>query len=208
MSAKVYVGAGRIYEFFQKCRDNLEISPAIVAEESDRGFVIRLGATEAAAVMSFEVSDGDDIHFYTVESHTIEEDDDPSEFMKELSGLYEDLLGYYILGDNPRLPTEDDGEDDAPSADDLEDMEIQDRIDAVFAATEDFLEVIMKYAVDSKTSHGINSYMDYFSDLDIMEFATRTAENLFDQYGVSCFVPTNIVHADGTEEVVCYPCEW
>lgn len=208
MSAKVYVGAGRIYEFFQKCRANLEITPAIIAEDSDRGFVIRLGAIEAAAVMSLEVNDGDDIHFSTVESHTIEEDEDSTEFMKELSGLYEDLLEYYILG-TPRLPTEDDGaEDDDLSEEDLDDMEIQDRIDAVFAATEDFLEVLMKFAVDSKTGVGIKSYMDYFSDLDIMEFATRTAENLFDQFGVSCFVPTNVVHADGTEEVVCYPCDW
>lgn len=207
MSAKVYVGAGRIYEFFQKCRDNLEITPAIVAEESERGFAIRLGATDSAAVISFEVNDGDDVHFYPVESHTIEEDDNSSEFMKDLSGTYEDLLEYYILG-NPHLPTEDDGEDDAPSADDLEDMEIQDRIDAIFAATEDFLEVIMKFAVDSKTGHTINGYTDYFFDSDIMEFATRTAENLFDQYGVSCFVPTNIIHADGTEDIVCYPCEW
>lgn len=206
MSAKVYVGPGRIYEFFQKCRAGLERAPAILAEETDRSVTIRLSAGQNSAIMRVELNDGDDIHFYPIECRAIEETEDATDFMAEISDTYEEFLEGYILReeDAPAGSNSSYAEDDIPGFDD--DPSIEDRQDELYYAALDFLDVLVKHGV--KDGHkSITDAAEIMSEDEILAFVLECAESLAGGFHVSCYVPTILTNDDGTIECVAYPFE-
>lgn len=208
MSAKVYVGPGRIYEFFQKCRAGLERAPAILAEDTSRGTTIRLFAEPNAAVMKAEINDGDDVHFCTAETHTIEEDGDAAEFMAAISEAYEEFLEYYILEGNEAPAGSDSSyaEDGVEFEEYLGEPEVSDRMNELYDAAIDFLDVLMKHGV-LENGKNVADAIEVMNEDEVMEFVMECAESLAGGFHVSCYIPTILENEDGTIGCVAYPFE-